>query len=163
MTVSLVDVEGGGEPMPLPTGGLSRFPRLPDYLDGTFFMWMWLDRVGLILFDAALSTGLFLTVVVLAMLVCRQPSRRLLLVRSSLVASLAIIPVVAVLPLPRVDVLDLILQRGIFPPSSSRIDPGARQTAVSGATGGSGCAFVRLSRFSKETTRRGPVAGCRVV
>jgi len=67
-------------------------------------MWMWLDRVSLILFDAALSTGLFLSVVVLAMLVCRQPSRRLLLVRSSLLASLAIIPVVAVLPLPRVDV-----------------------------------------------------------
>ena len=41
-------------------------------------MWMWLDRVGLILFDAALSTALFLSVVVCAMLVCRQPSRRLL-------------------------------------------------------------------------------------
>jgi hypothetical protein len=82
-------------------------------------MWMWLDRVSLILFDAALSTGLFLSVVVLAMLVCRQPSRRLLLVRSSLLASLAIIPVVAVLPLPRVDVLDLILRADLLPPSSS--------------------------------------------
>ncbi len=114
-----------------------------DYLDGTFSMWMWLDRVGLILFDAALSTGLFLTVVVLAMLVCRQPSRRLLLVRTSLLASLAIIPVVAVLPLPRVDVLDLILRADFFPPASSTIDSGAHR-APSAAQPGVG---VRVRSF----------------
>jgi hypothetical protein len=81
-------------------------------------MWMWLDRTGLILFDAALSTALFLSVVVCAMLLCRQPSRRLLIVRSSLLGSLAIIPLVAVLPLPRVDVVDLMLQADLLPPSA---------------------------------------------
>jgi bla regulator protein blaR1 len=85
-------------------------------------MWMWLDRAGLILFDAALSTGLFLSAVVCAMLLCRQPSRRLLIVRSSLLGSLAIIPLIAVLPLPRVDVLDLLLRADLFPPSFSTID-----------------------------------------
>ena len=83
-------------------------------IDGAFAMWVWLDRVGLILFDAALSTALFLSVVVLAMLLCRQPSRRLLIVRSSLLASLAMVPLVAVLPLPRVDVLGLILPGGFI-------------------------------------------------
>ena len=80
-------------------------------------MWMWLDRAGLILFDAGLSTALFLSVVVCAMLLCRQPSRRLLIVRSSLLGSLAIIPLVAVLPLPRVDVVDLMLNADLLPPS----------------------------------------------
>jgi beta-lactamase regulating signal transducer with metallopeptidase domain len=81
-------------------------------------MWVWLDRVSLILFDAALSTGLFLSVVVFALLVCRQPSRRLLIVRSALLASLAIVPLVVVLPLPRVEVLGLILQADLLPPST---------------------------------------------
>jgi BlaR1 peptidase M56 len=101
-------------------------------------MWMWLDRVGLILFDAALSTGLFLSLVVLVMLVCRQPSRRLLLVRTSLMASLAFIPVLAVLPLPRVDVLDLILQADFLPPSSPAIDSGGQDPPPSRQTGGGG-------------------------
>ena len=79
-------------------------------------MWGWLDRVGLVLFDAALSTGLFLSVVVLTMLVCRQPSRRLLLVRSALVASLAMVPVVAVVPLPRLDLMAIFLQADFLPP-----------------------------------------------
>ena len=42
-------------------------------------MWVWIDRAGSILFDATLSTAIFLTLVVLAMLVCRQPTRRLLI------------------------------------------------------------------------------------
>ena len=44
-------------------------------------MWVWLDSAGPILFDATLSTALFLSLVVLAMLVCRQPTRRLLIAR----------------------------------------------------------------------------------
>ena len=98
-------------------------------------MWMWLDSLSLILFDAALSTGLFLSVVVLGMLVCRQPSRRLLLVRSSLLASLAIIPVVAVLPLPRVDVLDLILRSDVLPASSAAKDSAAQRSPAPGQPG----------------------------
>ena len=36
-------------------------------------MWVWLDRFGFILFDAALSTALFLSVVVLC-LACLSPA-----------------------------------------------------------------------------------------
>ena len=50
-------------------------------------MWVWLDRAGSILFDATLSTAIFLTLVVLVMLVTRQPSRRILIAHSALVAS----------------------------------------------------------------------------
>jgi beta-lactamase regulating signal transducer with metallopeptidase domain len=78
-------------------------------------MWVWLDRAGSILFDATLSTAIFLTCVVLAMLVCRQPTRRLLIARSAFVASLAMIPLVALLPLPRFDLLDTLIQSELLP------------------------------------------------
>ena len=78
-------------------------------------MWVWLDRAGSILFDATLSTAIFLTLVVLAMLVCRQPSRRILIARSALVASLAMIPLVAFLPLPRFDLFDTLIQFDLLP------------------------------------------------
>ena len=80
-------------------------------------MWMWLDRFGFILFDAALSTALFLSTVVLCLLVCRQPSRRLLIVRLALLASLAMLPL-AMAPLPRFDILAKIGQAGFWPPAS---------------------------------------------
>src|SRR5689334_14500378 len=59
-----------------------------------FAMWVWMDRIGIILFDATLSTAVFLTLIVLAMLSCRQPARRILLARVALLASLAILPLV---------------------------------------------------------------------
>ena len=84
-----------------------------DDFDRAFAMWMWLDRFGFILFDAALSTALFLSMVVLCLLVCRQPSRRLLIVRLSLLASLAMLPL-SLAPLPRLDVLARIRQAGLL-------------------------------------------------
>ena len=80
-------------------------------------MWVWLDRAGPILFDATLSTALFLSLVVLAMLVCRQPTRRLLIARVALFASLAMIPLVALVPLPRLDLLDALVQSELLPNS----------------------------------------------
>jgi beta-lactamase regulating signal transducer with metallopeptidase domain len=80
-------------------------------------MLVWLDSAGPILFDAALSTALFLTLVVLAMLVCRQPTRRLLIARVAIIASLAMIPLVALVPLPRLDLFDTLLQSDLVPTS----------------------------------------------
>ena len=80
-------------------------------------MWVWLDSAGPILFDATLSTALFLSLVVLAMLVCRQPTRRLLIARVALLASLAMIPLVALVPLPRLDLLDTLVQSDLLPTS----------------------------------------------
>jgi beta-lactamase regulating signal transducer with metallopeptidase domain len=102
-------------------------------------MWVWLDRVGLVLFDAGLSTGLFLSLVMLSMLVCRQPSRRLLLVRSALVASLAMVPVVALAPLPRLDLLAIFAHADFLSPSSafdaSAGDRGLAEGTLSVASG----------------------------
>ncbi len=73
-------------------------------------MWVWVDRVGFVLFDSAFSTAIMLCLVVLAMLVCRQPSIRRQLARAALVASLAMIPLVVFFPLPRFDLLDTFLE-----------------------------------------------------
>ena len=78
-------------------------------------MWVWLDCVGSILFDATLSTVFFLSCVVLAMLGCRQPSRRILIARASLIASLAMVPIVALAPLPRIDVIGAAIRAKLLP------------------------------------------------
>ena len=78
-------------------------------------MWVWLNSVGPILFDATLSTAIFLSLVVLAMLLCRQPSRRLLIARVSVIASLAMIPLVAFVPLPRLDLVNTLVESDLLP------------------------------------------------
>jgi beta-lactamase regulating signal transducer with metallopeptidase domain len=80
-------------------------------------MWDWTDRTSVILFDAALSTAVFLTFIVLAMLACRQPARRILLARVALLASVAILPLVAFGRLPRLDVIDTLVESRFFPRS----------------------------------------------
>ena len=78
-------------------------------------MWAWMDRIGITLFDATLSAAVFLTFIVLAMLACRQPARRILLARVALLASLAIVPVVGWGRLPRLDVIDTFVESRFFP------------------------------------------------
>lgn len=101
-------------------------------------MWVWMDRIGIILFDAAFATAIFLTFIVLAMLACRQPARRILLARVALLASLAIIPLVAWGHLPRLDVIDTFVESRFFPKAlllaaaaveSSGVDGGAPAVA----------------------------------
>ena len=66
----------------------------------------------------------------LAMLVCRQPTRRLLIARVALLASLAMIPLVALVPLPRLDLLDTLVQSDLVP---SVVDP--RDSSKPGVSG----------------------------
>jgi hypothetical protein len=68
-----------------------------------------------VLFDATLSTVLFSSLVMLAMLSCRQPARRILIARVALLASLAMIPLVALAPLPRFDLVDLFVESDLIP------------------------------------------------
>jgi hypothetical protein len=90
-------------------------------------MWVWMDRIGIVLFDAALSTAVFLTIIVLVMLACRQPVRRILLSRVALLASLAIIPLVAWGHLPRLYVIDTLVESPLFPKAlflaAAAVDP----------------------------------------
>src|SRR5438876_1138845 len=66
-------------------------------------------------FDATLSTTLFLSLVMLAMLGCRQPARRILIARVALLASLAMIPLVSLGPLPRLDLVDVLVKSDLLP------------------------------------------------
>ena len=95
-------------------------------------MWVWIDRAGPVLFDAALSTAIFLSAIVLAMLVCRQPSRRLAIARVALLASLAMIPLVALAPLPRLDLVNSFVESAFLPPSVSAL-PDSIDRPASGA------------------------------
>jgi beta-lactamase regulating signal transducer with metallopeptidase domain len=79
--------------------------------------WPWIDRIGIVLFDATLSAILFFSLVVLAMLACRQPARRILIARVALLASLAIIPMIGLESLPRLDVVDLLIDNAVVPRS----------------------------------------------
>jgi beta-lactamase regulating signal transducer with metallopeptidase domain len=88
-----------------------------ELFDGASAMWVWIDRASPILFDAALSTAIFLSAIVLAMLICRQPSRRLQIARAALLASLAMLPLVALAPLPRLDLVNSFIEPSLLPPS----------------------------------------------
>ena len=78
-------------------------------------MWAWTDRIGILLFDAAFAAAVFLTLILLAILVCRQPARRILLARVALLASLGIPPLVAWGHLPRLNVIDTFVESRFFP------------------------------------------------
>jgi beta-lactamase regulating signal transducer with metallopeptidase domain len=84
-------------------------------------MWVLIDRLGLYLFDATLSTAVFLSLMMLAMLVCRQPARRLLIARVALCASLAMLPLIALVPLPRLDLVQILHRSKIITTSLGEI------------------------------------------
>jgi len=74
-----------------------------------------MDRIGTVLFDATLSTAVFLTCIILVMLACRQPARRILLARVALLSSLVIPPIVGLGRLPRLDIIDTFVESRFFP------------------------------------------------
>ncbi len=78
-------------------------------------MWAWMDRITTVLFDATLSTAVFLTCIILVMLACRQPARRILLARVALLSSLVILPIVGLGRLPRLDIIDTFVESRFFP------------------------------------------------
>ncbi len=77
----------------------------------------WIDRIGIMLFDAASSATLFFSLVLLAMLACRQPARRILIARVALLASLGIVPLIGLQSLPRLDVVKMLLASDLVPRS----------------------------------------------
>ncbi len=61
-------------------------------------MWAGLDRFDRILLDATLATTILLSFVILLVLLCRQPSRRLVVVQAATVLTIFILPLVATNP-----------------------------------------------------------------
>ncbi len=77
-------------------------------------MWTWVDWLGLILFDAALSTTTFLGLILFPLFACRQPARRIFAARVALAASLATIPLVASAAWPRFDLIRYVENHGFL-------------------------------------------------
>jgi hypothetical protein len=63
----------------------------------------WLDRLGAVLLDASLAATAITGLVVLAMLQCRQPARRRGWARAGVLATLTLLPIAALNPVPRID------------------------------------------------------------
>jgi bla regulator protein blaR1 len=64
-------------------------------------MWGEVDRFSRVLADATLAETIFLSLVVLVMLLCQQPARRISLAKAAILLSTLMIPLVASSPLPR--------------------------------------------------------------
>jgi len=99
-------------------------------------MWVLIDRLGLILFDATLSTAVFLSLMILAMLACRQPARRLFIARVAFCASLAMLPLIAFAPLPRLDLVQILTRSKIVPVSFGEIAPPTHGDPLQSAAAG---------------------------
>jgi hypothetical protein len=102
-------------------------------------MWDWVDHLGAIVFRASVPAAALSSLVVLAMLGCRQPARRIALARAALLGSLALIPLVGLAPLPRYDVFAALRGAGVLPhplltlPTGPRIEAGCPDEMTSAA------------------------------
>jgi beta-lactamase regulating signal transducer with metallopeptidase domain len=65
-------------------------------------MWGALDRFGQVLVDATLAMTVFMSLVVLLVLSCRQPAMRLAIARGAVLIAIVMIPLAAASPLPRI-------------------------------------------------------------
>lgn len=87
-----------------------------------------IDRLGALILDTTLAASTILIVVALAMVGNAQPARRCALARGAILALLALIPLAAWGPMPRVDVLEPL--RAILQPPGPRPAPPDSITAA---------------------------------
>jgi beta-lactamase regulating signal transducer with metallopeptidase domain len=66
-------------------------------------MWGVLDRFGQVLLDGTLAMTVFMSLVVLLLLSCRQPARRVCMAQGAVLVAILMMPLVAASPLPRVN------------------------------------------------------------
>ena len=66
-------------------------------------MWVGLDRFSRVLVDATLAATILLSLVVVLMLLCRQPARRIVLAQAAVLLAVLMLPLVAVDFLPRLE------------------------------------------------------------
>jgi hypothetical protein len=76
-------------------------------------MWVWVDRLGGVMLDAGLGATALLSLVAIGMLGCQQPARRAWLARSAILGALALVPLVALAPVPRCEVVGLLRTAGL--------------------------------------------------
>jgi hypothetical protein len=78
-------------------------------------LWNWVDHLGGIVFRASVSAAVLSSLLVLAMLGCRQPARRIALARAAILGALVLIPLVGLAPLPRFDLVGALQGMGVLP------------------------------------------------
>ena len=78
-------------------------------------MWAGLDRFSRLLVDATFATAIFLSLVVLLMLLCHQPARRIVVAQSAILLSLLMMALVATSPLPRFNPVAWFLSHALAP------------------------------------------------
>jgi beta-lactamase regulating signal transducer with metallopeptidase domain len=86
-----------------------------------------LDWFGQILVDATLATAILLSLVILLMLLCPQPTRRIVLAQTAIVLALIMFPLIAANPLPRLNTLAWFIG---LDPAVSRIRSSASEAGV---------------------------------
>jgi beta-lactamase regulating signal transducer with metallopeptidase domain len=94
-------------------------------------MWDCVDHLGGIVFRASVSAAVLSSLIVMAMLGCRQPARRIVLARAALLGALVLIPLVGFSLLPRFDVFAALRGVGVLPHpllslAPASISPGLR-------------------------------------
>jgi len=100
-------------------------------------MWLILDHFSRVLIDAAVANAILLSVVVVAVVLTRQPARRVVLAEAGIYAALLMVPLVALNPSLRAYPVDWLLGTGLIPPPLTP-DPdrsGAFGPAIPGANG----------------------------
>lgn len=78
-------------------------------------MWAGLDRFSRLLVDASFATTIFLSLVVLLMLLCHQPARRIVVAQSAILLSILMMALVATSPLPRFNPIAWFLSHNLTP------------------------------------------------
>ena len=63
-------------------------------------MWVSLDHFGRLLLEGTLATILFLSQVVVFLLLCRQPSRRIVVAKAAIIVAVLMLPAIATCPRP---------------------------------------------------------------
>jgi beta-lactamase regulating signal transducer with metallopeptidase domain len=108
-------------------------------------MWDWLDQLGAIVLRASLAAAFLSSLVVLAMLGCRQPARRIVLARAAVLGVLVLIPLMGIAPLPRFDVVRALREASILPHPALALVPALPTATAGGFPGGRGLLGIYLA------------------
>jgi hypothetical protein len=79
-------------------------------------MWLVFDMLSRVLIDAGVANAILLSLVVVMMVVTRQPSRRIRLAQTGFYAALLMLPMVVFSPVPRLYPVDWMVRNGLMPP-----------------------------------------------
>jgi beta-lactamase regulating signal transducer with metallopeptidase domain len=77
-------------------------------------VWGWVDSLGSLVFRASVAGAVLSSLVMLLMLGCQQPARRIALARAALCGTLVMMLLVAFAPLPRFDLMAALAGTGVL-------------------------------------------------